>query len=323
MEDKEFKSLKGYIKSRYLYYNQDNEKMIFTQLNSAKKKKNLTYNDIELCLRYIFDCINDKLKPNYLAWGIYNYYNEYYIRINQRKEFCINKYKYEIDEEIRSNSKLTNFDIYIMNIEKEKCNEKETKKENEDIKYKEFIEIIDKINNLIKENNLKINSISCKYYKYPYPEGKDFLFGEYITDIYSAKKKLNKIERYCNNSKNNNIDSKYNIYDFIQRLSNKYGVYMLKSRGKIVYIGKTSDLSIRPLQSIKEREDIENEYYPIDELFVYPTKTKSDMHVLEPYLISKYKPIFNIEFVEEENDKVTIFNCDITEKDFESNGIFE
>jgi hypothetical protein len=349
MEDKEFKSLKGYIKSRYLYYNQDNEKMIFTQLNSAKKKKNLTYNDIELCLRYIFDCINDKLKPNYLAWGIYYHYGQYIDRISKCKDFCHNKRKFEIEYEIKENKKLTKFDIFVLQKEIEKITKEdknfekdiqdikdfyllyliEKNKSNENIieiinkckkvselndifkKYNDYIDIIREINKIIDTNKLTVEK---------YNEN-NFEKNMYINFL---KKYLIELSLYCKN-RDNSIKSKQSVIDFLNNYNKKYGIYMLKSKGQIVYIGKASNLSTRPLESIRERnsKNKNSEFYPISEICIYPTKTKSDMHVLEPYLISKYKPIFNSEFMEDENDKVTLFNCDITEKDFESNGIYE
>lgn len=82
-------------------------------------------------------------------------------------------------------------------------------------------------------------------------------------------------------------------------------------------------LELEPLifGQLKVANNKRNEFYPIEEIGIYPTKTKMDMHLLEPYLISIYKPNLNKEFLED--DEVTIFSCDITEKDFEMCGIYE
>lgn len=118
MADKEFKSLKEYIIKNYKYYKLELEPLIFGQLKVAKNKRNLTYYNIEMCLRYIFDCEKNILEPNFLAWGIYNYYVKFIEREKRCIEFCTNKYISEIDEEIKNNKKLTKFDIYILNKQK-------------------------------------------------------------------------------------------------------------------------------------------------------------------------------------------------------------
>lgn len=307
----------------------------------------------------MFDGINLKLEYSYLAWGIYKYYFDYIQRKNFCIEFCKDKFISEIEEEIKINKSLTNFDIYILNIEKNK-NAKKISKENIDqhqlqktkenalklfdsnnvmidyiiktkditkinnwmIEYKEYVSFVDKVNDLIENNNLKLQKTKYTYY-YNNEIFYDSIFCNDDRNLFQIKKKFNKLKSYCDNRKNNPINSKYTIDNFMKKFNNLYGIYLLKSKGKIIYIGKAINLANRPLHSVKEREDKNSDFYPIDEICIYPTKTKSDMHVLEPYLISKYKPIFNIEFMEDENDRVTIFNCDITEKDFESNGIYE
>lgn len=348
MEDIELKNLKDYIKSNYLYYNEKNKDIIFSQLNSAKKKKNLTYENIEICLRYIFDCIKNKnLQPNYLAWGIYNYYNQCIERISKCENFCHNKRKFEIEDEIKENKKLTKFDIFILEKEKTNITEKdekfekdiqdikdfylsyllETNKSNENIigiinkckkvsklneifkKYNDYIDIVRKINKLINTNELMIK----KYNENNFEENMYLNF---------LKKYLIELSLYCKN-RNNTIKSKQTLEDFLNNYNEMCGIYILKSKNKIVYIGKASNLSTRPLESLRERNNKNktSEFYPISEIGVYQTKTKSDMHILEPYLICKYKPIFNSEFIEKDN--ITLFSCNITENDFNFNGVYE
>jgi len=85
--------------------------------------------------------------------------------------------------------------------------------------------------------------------------------------------------------------------DFVEKLEMKAGIYFLFNETKeLIYIGKSINLGTRVLSSIRER----GAFY----VSVAFTKSKSDMHVYEPYFILKEKPLLNSEF--KEFDKLTI-----------------
>ena len=110
-------------------------------------------------------------------------------------------------------------------------------------------------------------------------------------------KKLNEYYNFCEES-----------FIEIKKLQNISGVYFFFSNGNLVYIGKSQNLSDRIISSISERM----RKMFIDEISYFKTKTISDAHILEPLLISIYKPVLNNEFVED--DIPILFGEDIIEK---------
>jgi len=90
----------------------------------------------------------------------------------------------------------------------------------------------------------------------------------------------------------------------LNKLENVFGVYLLYNvKNQLVYIGKSTNLKNRIPQSIFERNAVKFAYI----LPEYP----GDIHILEPFLILKYKPLLNKEF--KDGDK-TSFNIKIPEK---------
>jgi hypothetical protein len=77
-------------------------------------------------------------------------------------------------------------------------------------------------------------------------------------------------------------------------LYKKPGLYAFKSiDGEILYIGKSTNLAKRIPQSYGERySDIECEGIYVDDILYYE-ESEENIGVLEMYLISKYKPLFN------------------------------
>jgi len=81
-----------------------------------------------------------------------------------------------------------------------------------------------------------------------------------------------------------------------------HGVYIFSIKGEYKYIGKSVNLGARIVQSYQERFCMkrniffDGKYKPMTaDVFVQylETETKSDLLVLESYLIAKYKPILN------------------------------
>ena len=86
----------------------------------------------------------------------------------------------------------------------------------------------------------------------------------------------------------------------LNKLHNCYGVYFIyNDKNQLLYIGKSKNLANRIPESTRERNGAKFAYI----LTVQP----ADIHILEPYLILKYKPIENTEFIEHGN---TSFNID-------------
>ena len=97
----------------------------------------------------------------------------------------------------------------------------------------------------------------------------------------------------------------------IERLQNKMGVYFLWHNENLIYIGKSINLSERIVSSIKER----NLKIKVTHFSYYLAETQADVHILEPYLITKYKPLLNSEFIS--TDYTTLFKIDFDINKFE------
>lgn len=77
----------------------------------------------------------------------------------------------------------------------------------------------------------------------------------------------------------------------LNKLMNCYGIYFLyNDKNQLIYIGKSRNLGERIINSIKERGGKKFAYILV--------KNPADIHILEPFLIIKYKPIKNVEFME-------------------------
>lgn len=82
------------------------------------------------------------------------------------------------------------------------------------------------------------------------------------------------------------------------RTSNKKGqpiIYKFYKGDTLLYIGKTTDQGYRFCQHKSRTSWIQE----VDKVEILYPKNEADMHILEPYLINKYNPKYNIEFVTE------------------------
>ena len=86
-----------------------------------------------------------------------------------------------------------------------------------------------------------------------------------------------------------------------EKLHRKSGIYFLWSGKELVYIGKSINLGDRILSSAKERNggDI-----LITHISYKVIENKADVHILEPLLITKYKPKLNTEFYTEDTSEL-------------------
>lgn len=93
----------------------------------------------------------------------------------------------------------------------------------------------------------------------------------------------------------NHISQEHTDVDTIKtlkKIEDVSGIYYLYDEKKnLIYIGKSTGLGHRIISSYKERRAYFFRYSIIS--------NKADMHILEPYLISKYKPKLNVEFIED------------------------
>lgn len=85
--------------------------------------------------------------------------------------------------------------------------------------------------------------------------------------------------------------------EFINCIERKKGLYFLYDKNEtLIYIGKSINLGIRMLASIRER----GAYF----ISICETLTKSEMHIYETYYILKEKPLLNKQF--SETDKLSV-----------------
>ena len=111
---------------------------------------------------------------------------------------------------------------------------------------------------------------------------------ENVNLFHQAIKKEQLNDAIANYSQYNGALSK----DFIALLEyavGKAGVYCLWCDKTIVYVGKSIDLQQRVLTSLKER----TRSCEINEVSMIFTPTLADMHILEVYMITHFKPILN------------------------------
>lgn len=136
------------------------------------------------------------------------------------------------------------------------------------------------------------------------------LYFKFISENDEKFKKKRNFEFYKEKSfKRKNKKIIYCVSDYLletlKQIEKKHGIYIFWSNNELCYIGKSMDLGLRILSSLKERITLEQ---MIDEVSWYVTENVADIHVLEPYLITKYKPKMNTEFMCEDFTK--LFNCE-------------
>lgn len=162
------------------------------------------------------------------------------------------------------------------------------------------------------EKQIKYAKAISEELNIPLPEKceKDLYF-KFISENNEKFKERKNAELYREKSfkrKNKKIIFRVNDYlmEALKNVENKHGIYIFWSNNELCYIGKSMDLGLRILSSLKERITLEQ---IIDEVSWCVTESVADMHILEPYLITKYKPKMNTEFMCE--DFSNLFNCEI------------
>ena len=106
---------------------------------------------------------------------------------------------------------------------------------------------------------------------------------KYLSDEYFEKRKIKWSEIY-------NYDKKF--VQYVNSLYMQSGVYFIFNYQKeLIYIGKSKNLSDRIFTSVSERIKYDPGY-----ISVLKTDSICDANILEPFFISKLKPIANTEF---------------------------
>ena len=94
-----------------------------------------------------------------------------------------------------------------------------------------------------------------------------------------------------------------NNYKVSKKIHNKLGIYILYNDKKIIYIGKSNSIKNRLYQHKKDKffNDVTCIYF----------KNEADVNLYEPYLINKYKPIYNRDFVLECENNIKLPDIEI------------
>lgn len=98
-------------------------------------------------------------------------------------------------------------------------------------------------------------------------------------------------ECIANNYKKLGYKLNYENLEFAYSL--KKGIYIFWSGNELLYIGKSVNLKSRIVSSLRERN---NAKHPITHVGYVELDNEADVHILEPLLITLYKPKLNTEF---------------------------
>ena len=119
-----------------------------------------------------------------------------------------------------------------------------------------------------------------------------------------------KIDKIKDNYLKINYKLSSNFISNLDEVKNLQGIYILWSGKNLVYIGKSINLKSRIISSIYERNSLQ---LPITSVSYINTLSTADMHILEPLLITEYKPILNTEFACQDFSNHFKSNIDILE----------
>jgi len=89
-----------------------------------------------------------------------------------------------------------------------------------------------------------------------------------------------------------------NLYLKVSRVNQ--GLYVLINNDKKVYIGKSFSLMKRIYSHINSKEK------QFNKMILIPLRNKSDINILEVYLISKIKPLYNTDCKEDDTTTIHI-----------------
>jgi len=139
------------------------------------------------------------------------------------------------------------------------------------------------------------------------------------SDFISKYNQLYKKQCYRKKVEIENINPKFKykkeLIRYLEQFYEEHGCYVLWNKKDIVYIGKSINLAERVISSIQER----NKSITITGLTLILTKNEADTHILEPILITEFKPILNTEFYCKDNS--TKFKSKITYAKLKENRI--
>ena len=134
---------------------------------------------------------------------------------------------------------------------------------------------------------------------WPFKRVKTLRIKRYYTDIHNSIE-LNSVENLMLNN-----------------ASISHGIYFLMQDKEIIYIGKSINITNRLLNhKAKYNYNRSPKSNRFDSVKVFVFKHKSDIHYLEPYLISMYKPRLNKDFMDESIPSITINWRDAIKKEY-------
>ena len=87
-------------------------------------------------------------------------------------------------------------------------------------------------------------------------------------------------------------------YEQIHGIKSKKGIYILKNESEIVYIGKSISLRDRLLNHWGQKL--------FDEIEILLIENEADINIIEPYLVSVYKPCLNKDFITKEKSSFVL-----------------
>jgi len=168
----------------------------------------------------------------------------------------------------------------------------------EDQKMNVFFEIFIELSDIYEQakivcENIKLDSINKDFNLFNYFD-KEFLKPHW------------KLKQYIkNNDKFNYLnDTEFipstEFKNFVEKHIGKFGLYFLYDESKaLMYIGKSTSIGDRILNSIRERQ-------VTGYVKVALTERIADIHVYEPYYVLKENPFYNIEFKAYDNLSVEL-----------------
>ncbi len=109
----------------------------------------------------------------------------------------------------------------------------------------------------------------------------------------------------------------FNYYEYLMDFLECKGIYIFYHNEKIIYIGKSRNLGLRIVQSLNERL---HEYRGINKISFLTTESEFKYHIEEILLVSKYKPLLNIEFKVDNDSK---YKTEIVLEDCNKNYFWE
>lgn len=131
-----------------------------------------------------------------------------------------------------------------------------------------------------------------------YSNKKDFRV--FSNGAYCKASELGVIDEVCRHMKNSRLkDDRLDL----GKLTGMSGIYMLYDKSKLVYIGRSSSCVVSRIRDHYKTKDF-------DSIEIHRIKNQADILLIEHYLIAKYKPFYNSEYVTPDRLTIEIIGID-------------